>query len=196
MDVGSTDVTAARTNCSVHGDRPAIERCRSCGRPVCLRCAIPFRGSVLCTGCAARELGEPAPVVPPARWPREHHSAAAVALAVAALATIPPWDRFGALTGVFSAWSGGEGWASVAAAACLALAAVVAVAGRLLPVRLAAGMYALLGTVGAAGAGRAIVGAPDYVRHTVAPYVAVVAAGVGVALGVARLAATRRPPPA
>lgn len=118
-----------------------------------------------------------------------------MALSVAALATIPPWDRFGALTGLLSAWSTTQGWTSVVASVCLALAAAVALAGRLVPVRLAAGAYVVLGGAGALAGARAVLGAPDYVRHTPAPYVAVAAAAVGVAIGVARLAATRRAPP-
>ncbi|HEX2032492.1 MAG TPA: hypothetical protein VHL78_14030 [Actinomycetota bacterium] len=193
--MASPEVAAARRNCSVHGDRVAIERCRSCGRPVCLRCAVPFRGVVLCTACAARELGEPAPPAPPARWPRQRHTAAAVALSVAALATIPPWDRFGALTGMFSAWTTTQGWTSVVASACLVVAAALALAGRLLPLRAAAGLYAVVGAAGALATVRAVVAAPDYVRHTPAPYVAVAAAAVGVAIGIGKLAVTRRPPP-
>lgn len=117
-----------------------------------------------------------------------------MALSVAALATIPPWDRFGALTGIFSAWSSIQGWSSLVASACLWLAAAVAVAGRLVPLRLGAGIYVVLGAAGALGTARTVLGAPDYVRHTFAPYVAMVAAAAGVAIGLARLAATRRPP--
>jgi hypothetical protein len=189
--VSTPETIAKRRPCAVHGDRPAVGTCASCGRLVCLDCAIPFRGRVLCSECAARELGEPTPPPPqPDRRPRRPELIAASLLALAVLATIPPWDRFGSLTGAFSAW-GAEPDAWPLAAAMGALVGAGAALWLALrrrdpePLGLAAwGVPALLGALACA---RAIFGAPDYVDHTAAPYVTLAGTVGASILALARL---------
>jgi hypothetical protein len=189
--VSTREATSRRQPCAVHGDRQAVESCASCGRLVCLDCAIPFRGQILCAEDAARELGDPTPPPTPAdRRPRRIELAGALLLAVAVLATIPPWDNFGSLTGVLSAWRPEpEIWPLVAAAAALlgaVLAAWVAfrdgAPGRARTAGWAAA--ALLSTLASA---RVIFGAPDFVDHSVAPYVTLVGSAGATVLGAYRL---------
>jgi hypothetical protein len=193
--VPSSDVSAPPGSCAVHTERPAVETCRSCGRAVCLACAIPFRGEVLCTTCAARELGDEALRPPPPERLRRPLPVAAALFAVGTLATLPPWDRFGGDTAILSAWSPQpEPWTS-AASLSLLLAAVVAAVARLLPVRVASGASALLGGAAALAAVLTIFGSPDFVRHTPAPYVALAAAALGAGLALLRFRRAGRWPP-
>jgi hypothetical protein len=195
--VSTREATSRRQPCSVHGDRQAVETCAACGRLVCLDCAIPFRGRILCSEDAARELGDPTP--PPAptdRRPRRLELAAALLLGAAVLATIPPWDNFGSLTGVLSAWRPEPDiWPLIASAGALVgaiLAAWLAFRGRAPgPAWTAAWAGAALLTTLASA--RVIFGAPDFVDHSMAPYVTLVGSAAGTVLGAYRLrrAATR-----
>jgi hypothetical protein len=189
--MSTREATAKRRACAVHGDRPAVETCASCGRLVCLDCAIPFRGQVLCAECAARELGDPVPSpVPPDRRPRRPELVAAILLGVALLGTIPPWDRFGSLTGWFSAWGAEpDAWPMVASIGALAAAAVamwLAVRGRG-PGRTGLAACGAAALVGGVASARAIFGAPDYVDHTVAPYLTLLGTAAAAILTLARL---------
>jgi hypothetical protein len=189
--VSTREATARRRACAVHGDRPAIETCASCGRPVCLACAIPFRGRVLCSECAARELGDPVPAPrPPDRRPRRPELIAAILLGVALLGTIPPWDRFGSLTGWFSAWSAEpDPWPMVASIGALAAAVVavwLAVRGRG-PSRIGLAVCGVAALVGGVASARAIFGAPEVVDHTVAPYLTLIGTAAAAILTLARL---------
>jgi hypothetical protein len=181
--VGSPDVEVERRNCSLHRDRQAVGRCGECGREVCLSCAVPFRGIVLCTTCAARALGEPSP--PAAPDPVRSRGAgmlATVLLLVAAVLTILPWHRFGPLTGTLSAWRGRPyAWPTVACVLLIAALLITAVGTIRRSGRVSAGLGSAAATLAAAATLRAILGAPDYVRHTPVPYV-VLALAAGAAL--------------
>ena len=181
--VGS-DLSVGKQTCANHADRPAIDRCSSCGRTVCLGCAVPVRGSILCTGCAAREIGEPAPSVPVRTTTRLPEAIAGAALALALLGTVPPWDRFGALTAPFSAWrTTPSPWPLLATLALVVAAAAVvlpAVRGRG-ATRATAVAYATFSTLAAGLVAWQVFGSPDYVAHTPAPY-AVMTLAFGAAL--------------
>jgi hypothetical protein len=189
--VSTREATSRRQPCAVHGDRLAVETCAVCGRLVCLDCAIPFRGRILCAEDAARELGDPTPSpVPADSRPRRLELIAAILLGVAVLATIPPWDNFGSLTGVLSAWRPEpEIWPLMASAGAL----VGAVLAAWLSFRGSAPGWAgtaswaasaLLSTVASA---RVIFGAPDFVDHTVAPYITLTGVVAAAVLGLLRL---------
>lgn len=189
--MSTREATAKRRPCPVHDDRPAVETCASCGRLVCLDCAIPFRGRVLCSECAARELGDPVPLPrPPDRRPRRPELISAILLGVAVLGTIPPWDRFGSLTGWFSAWGAEpDAWpmvASIGALAAAVVAAWLAVRGRG-PSRTGLVVCAVAALVGGAASARAIFGAPPFFEHTVAPYLTLVGTWAATILTLARL---------
>jgi hypothetical protein len=167
-----------------------VDACGSCGRAVCLSCAIPFRGRVLCEACAARELGAPPPEPSPIPSSRRPDLIAATLLVLGLLATAPPWHRSGTLTSAFSAWIPSlDPWPLVA---CLAMVAAGAVAvGPLLlgsgPSRAAARGYAVLAAGAAVIVARTLLAAPDYFSPTVAPFVAFAASLGAAAVGYIRL---------
>ena len=188
--MSSTKTEVGRGTCSVHLERPAVGACDSCGRAVCIACAIPFRGGVLCVSCAARELGEPLP--PPAVPARSRRPdlVAATLLALALAAGSLPWDRLGILTSFLSAWRPTpEPWPFVATV-LLVIAGLAAVLplrfGPRRPTRGAALAYGLCAIAAATAAARQIYGSPDFVSHTPIPYVVVaLATGAGL-IGLSR----------
>jgi hypothetical protein len=176
--------------CEVHPDRQAVERCAECGRAACLSCAVPVRGRVLCAECARRVVGEPIRGPAPARGPgsRLPDLTATILLGIALLATLVPWDRFGNLTGMLSAWRlGPDPWPLLAA--LMLLGATVAAGVVLLrrwPAVLwySAAAYTALGAAAALAVLVALLRAPDFTSHTPAPYVAFAgAAGAALAGG-------------
>jgi hypothetical protein len=183
-----------RGPCAVHEERPSVGVCASCGRTVCLACAIPFRGRVLCEECAARELGDPAPPPrPPARRPRTD-VVAAVLVGIALLATVPPWHSFGSLTGVLSVWGAEqEPWAL--AAAIGTLAALLGMLWLTL-VRRGSGILFLGATslvaIGAGVASARVIFGDPVVDHTAAPYVTMVGTAGAALLLLGRLARSAR----
>lgn len=182
--------TIGREGCSVHADRLAVERCARCGRATCLSCAVPVRGEVLCTECATRQVGRPTP--PPV--PRISGRLDAWTLAcfsVGLLATIPPWDRFGAFTSPLSAWRADPDPRSLVAAIALGLGTLLAATAIKRPVlgfsRWALRLSVLLSAVAVAFCAAAIVGAPEYVSHTPAPYAALGGSAAALTLSAIRL---------
>jgi hypothetical protein len=132
---------------------------------------------VLCIECATREIGVSTPTAAPERRRvlRSVHVVAASLFAVGFLASLAPWDRFGILTTMFSAWrSDPNPWPLVASLSLLvgtpaALAALIPatrVFGRYVPAT-----YAVLAFVGGAATIMELLGSPSYVVHTPAPYV-------------------------
>jgi hypothetical protein len=180
--------------CGNHADRAAVASCARCGRPVCLECAIPVRGEVLCAEDAARELGSPLPNPPRVQPSRRPELLAGTLLALALVATVPPWQGEGELTSILSAWRPGlEPWAlvacvSVLAAAALALAPVVVNNG---PGALLVVAYASLGILAAGATAVTLVAAPDFFSPTPAPFVTIALALTGAGVGFTRLRALR-----
>ncbi len=88
---------------------------------MCLACAIPVRGGTLGAECLSSALGPHA--IPAEAAPIEPGGAARtlarIAFAVAVLATILPWSRFGAGAEPFGAWSRSPKWSLVAAIAAV-----------------------------------------------------------------------------
>lgn len=199
--MAGSDVDIERQACSIHTDRQAVERCGECGRPTCLACAVPFRGRVLCTSCAARALGEQTPAEERAPIPsRRPDLVAGGLLAGALMLTILPWHRFGPLTERFTAWGlEPEPWPTVAVALLVValVAAVLPGVLRLPSWRAQAAVYGGVDLLAGLAVLRSIMGAPDFVRHTPIPFL-VLAVTVGVALvGIVRMArAPRAPAPA
>ena len=176
--------------CAIHPDRPTVGRCARCERPVCLHCAIPYRGETLCEGCAAKELGDPPPPPDPARRrPAARHAAAALAL-LGLASTVPPWHRSGTLTSAWSVWTAGLQTAATLAVGAAAAAAVLALLLLMLPrIRYQlASAGAALGAVAFATSGFMFLRTPDFFAFTPAPYVFLVAVGgvTGLLLRVAR----------
>lgn len=180
--------------CGIHADRVAVSSCDRCGRPVCLECAIPIRGQVLCSEDAARELGSPLLNPPRPEHSRRPEVVAGTLLALALVATAPPWHGEGELTGVLSAWRPGlEPWAFVS---CLSLlgAAVLALTPLVVRIesraRVSAG-YASLAVLAVVAAAVTLVAAPDFFSPTPAPFVVMGLALAGAVVGFGRLRALR-----
>lgn len=196
--MGGQDVDIERQACSIHTDRQAVERCAECGRPACLACAVPVRGRVLCTSCAARELGERTPAEEPAPVRSRRPDLVAGALLLAALVlTIPPWHRIGPLTEWFTAWGlEPEPWPT-AAVALLFVALVAAVLPGVLRLpswRTQAAVYGIADLLAGLAVLRSIMGALDFFRHTPIPFlVLALTAGVAV-VGLVRVTRAPRAP--
>lgn len=182
--------TIGREGCSVHADRLAVERCARCGRAACLSCAIPVRGEVLCAECATRQEGKPAPAPEP-RISGRLDLWTLACFGVGLLATIPPWDRFGAYTSPLSAWRADPDPRSLVAAIALGLGTLLAVAAIRRPAlgfaRWPLRLSVLLSTGAVVFCAAAILGAPEYVSHTPAPYAALAGSAAALTLSVIRL---------
>jgi hypothetical protein len=161
---------------------------------MCLDCAIPIRGSVLCSDDASRELGSPLPDPPRAQPSRRPEVVAGTLLTLALAATAPPWQGEGELTGLLSAWRPGlEPWAlvscvSLLGAAVLALAPLVLRSGP--GVAVAAG-YASLAFLAVGATAVTVVAAPDFFSPTPAPFVVIGLSLTAAAVGFVRLRALR-----
>lgn len=163
-----------------------MARCENCQRPLCLSCAVPFRGEVLCAADAARRLGGPEPVAQPVTASSRRPVLMLGLLLVALAATIPPWHRSGVLTSVFSAWRPTDPWAM---ATCLALCAgalqagLMAIRGGSAWLRWASAGVAMAGAVATIVA---LLRAPDYFSPTPAPFVVLALALSVAAIGFLR----------
>jgi hypothetical protein len=196
------DAHVDRATCSIHTDRQAVARCALCGRATCLACAIPFRGEVLCAGCAAQALGEERPPEEPGPVRDRRPDLVAGGLLVAALAlTIPAWHLFGPLNQPLSAWNPTlDAWAA-AAGILLVVALIVALVPRLIRIATTRGQaMAYGGLVFFAGLCilRSLMIAPERVQPTATLYleVAVLVLAAGVALFRIRRTSTPRNPAA
>jgi hypothetical protein len=192
--VEATEADLERQACEIHPDRHSVGRCAECGRATCLACAVPFKGRVLCTSCAARALGEPSPPPQAPIAPRGPERVAGVLLGIALILTIPPWHWFGPLEQPFSAWRAEpDVWPTVA---CGLLAASVAVlvwtlTRRPAPARMAVATYGVLAALASAATLRAFLGTLDLVRHTPAPIAAMVAAALAAVMAAVQLVRSR-----
>ena len=202
MENSTTAPTNAEPDgvCAVHEQARAVATCASCGRAACLSCAIPVRMDVLCRACAARAVpGSPSVDEPrPEPVPRPHgRSVLLLVLAVAASAM--PWDRFGILTGLLSAWRPGGGPLPVIAVVALWVGVVAAFLRWRRPrsetsTRLT-GLYAAAATAAALVTVWRILRAPAYVSPSPAPFVVVGCAALATAVAVLDLRRRRRARP-
>lgn len=144
--------------------------------------------------CLADVLGDVEPASPPARRARDPMAVAlGAALAVAVVATLFPWTKFGSGSRLAGAWALDGRWSTVPAyTAVLALVARVALAGRRrIAVLVVTGMLA---GVGAAGALMAILNPPPFTKPAPAPWVALAGNAAAAALALVEVlrARTRR----
>ena len=116
--------TRSTARCAAHPSNPSIALCDSCGRPLCLSCAVPVRGQVFGSECLAQVLGPdgatgPRPV--PDRPRSLALDIAGIALLGAVLGSVLPWTRFGDPSGTFGGWGiYPQRWSSLASYSALA----------------------------------------------------------------------------
>lgn len=180
--------------CSVHASSPSVAACDGCGRQLCLACAIPVRGRVLGAECLSTVLGPEThmPDVVEREPDRAAHAVGHAAHALALLATVLPWSRFGAGSEPFGAWSADPGWSM--------LVVVAAVAATLLPfVRRFAGgdrrgwdaASLVAGLVVAVGSVLAIARPPAFTSPWLGPWVALTAGLAAIAASTVALSGAR-----
>jgi hypothetical protein len=181
----------SRAACAVHPSRLSEGACGECGREVCLACAIPFRGELRCEGCAVRAVGGE---VPQRERPRGSllDRAAAALFAVAILASLLPWDRFGSRTAPLSGWSASPDPWPLLAGVLLLLAGLLAgwaALGR--TARRGRVAYVAVGMLAAAATCLAL-RAPDFSGRNLVPILVLVLALAATGVG---LVAVRRTVP-
>jgi hypothetical protein len=183
-----TNEIAITGRCETHPGRPAVGRCDSCGRLLCIGCAVPVRGQVLGPECVGEVLGQEAThevASPPRRPRRPGLRLAGVGFAGAVVASALPWsNRFSSHeTGLFGGWGFSPlAWSLVAAGAGV-IGAAAWVTAQWRPRRgrmLRGAMLALAGLV-AAGAVLYLLGPPPFSHPWLGPWVALGAGTIALA---------------
>ena len=92
--------------CERHPGSEVVATCEGCGRALCLRCAVPVRGTAYGDECLTEILGPnlAATPVPASRWRRPTQISIGVGFAITTFASILPWQRFGQGAGILGAW--------------------------------------------------------------------------------------------
>ena len=173
--------------CANHPAVAQVGSCESCGRSLCIACAIPVRGQLIGPECLAkmvRDVPVPAPVPEPV-YPRGDR-VALLGFGLVVATTLLPWSRFGASPRFLGAWN--LHWPLLAAVAGV-LGVLVALMGRYrgLDARVEIGAYALLAVL-------VVIAALMHRRHppllseiTLAPVGAVIGAAIAMLGAVAKL---------
>ncbi len=193
MPVEERSVRSAE-RCDQHPTRSAVATCAGCGRPLCLSCAVPVRGSVLGVECLPEPIGveAPRPSAPRSTLPQ---LVAAGGLLLAVVATALPWSRFGVGSGAFGAWGEPPRWSTLTAAAGV-LGCAVWGGRRLLGLRdrrVDAAIAALGGLV-AFGAILSLWHPPAFTKAWIGPWIALVGGAVVAAASVAAWRSPRERP--
>lgn len=165
--------------------------CDGCGRPLCLACAVPVRGRVLGSECLAEVLGPglaPESPAPPERG-RYLWGVIGIGFAVATVATLLPWTRFGKGSGPFGAWGRTAEWSLLAAVAATG-GLVVWLIGSRTATRARAVSVAIevgLGAVVVFGAVLSAVNPPPFTRPWIGTWVACAGGAIACGAAIARL---------
>lgn len=183
--------------CATHPTRATAALCEVCGRPLCVECAVPVRGRVMGVECLSEVLGEEVVVVAPLpAWHRRAIRSRADAgvgafIAVAALATLLPWTRFGTGSGFAGAWAFDRRWSIVAACAGVAgLGAWLLLGRRPTAARIVA---IASGSVVAVGSLMAILNPPPFTKPALAPWIALVTGAGATVVGLSARARPKAP---
>ena len=183
-----TEPAKMANRCHTHPSAASVSRCERCGKPVCLACAVPIRGSVFGAECLPADLRVSAPPVDPVDGATL--SIAGGAVLVALIATVLPWARFG---GWLGAWSFSFGrtfaWSILVVPAAVVGCLVWLLGRRRRRIGAAAWTIAGLGGIVALGGYLSIVKPPAFERPWLGPYVAL---GAGLVALVAGIVSARR----
>jgi hypothetical protein len=179
----STNEIAISGRCETHPGRPAVGRCESCGRLLCIGCAIPVRGQLLGPECVGEVLGPDVvrEAAPPARRIRRPGlGVAGLGFAGALAASALPWsNRFSSHdSGLFGGWGFSPPSWSLVAAVAAAVGGAAWVAARWRPGRAEAIRWALLALAALVAAGSVLylLAPPPFSHPWLGPWVALAAA--------------------
>src|SRR6266511_2481721 len=191
--------TKSGDRCDLHPASPSVAECQSCGRPLCLACAVPVRGRVLGVECLEAALGPglPAEVLPAReRW-TVPWTIVGLAFAVAVGATLLPWTRFGEGSHPLGAWGRTAQWSVLAAiAAALGLSVWLMMRGRRIrPHHPWAIVECLLGAAVTVGATLSTLRPPAFTRPWLGPWIALPAGLLACAAALFTMARAREPHP-
>jgi hypothetical protein len=146
---GESQQTVRLGRCANHAAMHAVGACDVCGKAICVSCAIPVRGRLVCHDCLGTVLDDvPATSAPPERLPLPGRSdaLAGAGFGLVVLLSVFPWTRFGDRSGFFEAWL--PHWSLIAVAAATAgLVFAVRAFRRPLDPRLVASIYVALALV-------------------------------------------------
>jgi hypothetical protein len=189
--------TKSGDRCDLHPASTSVARCESCGRPLCLACAVPVRGRVLGVECLEAALGPglPTDVLPTTeRW-TVPWTIVGLAFAVAVGATLLPWTRFGDGSHPLGAWGRTAQWSVLAAiGAGLGLAVWLMMRGlRIRPHQPWAIVESLLGAAVTVGATLSTLRPPAFTRPWLGPWIALPAGIVACAAALITMARAREP---
>ncbi len=183
--------TKGAERCDLHPGSPSVANCDGCGRPLCLACAVPARGRVLGSECLAGVLGTTVASespTPPERG-RFLWGAIGIGFAVATIATLLPWTRFGEGSGPFGAWGRTAEWSLLAAVAGTS-GLVVWLIGSRSATRAGVVWIAIEGVLGAVvvlGAVLSAVNPPPFTRPWIGTWVACAGGAIVCGAAIARL---------
>jgi hypothetical protein len=110
--------TSRKGRCANHPGVAQVASCDVCGRPLCVACAVPVRGSIVgpeCVGEVLPDILEPPVPARPRSWGRR---ATVVGFAIVLASTIRPWAGYGDASGSLEAWT--LHWSLLAVTASLA----------------------------------------------------------------------------
>jgi hypothetical protein len=135
--------------CANHAAIPAVGTCDVCGKAICLSCAVPVRGRLVCHECLGDVLEDvsidprPPDLV---HLPIQGDGLAIAGFALVVVLSVFPWTRFGDDSGYLEAWSLHWSLAAVGGSA-LGLAFALRALRRPMDPRLVAAVYAGLGLI-------------------------------------------------
>jgi len=143
LQEGQTQARPGR--CATHPGAATVGACDVCGRPLCVSCAVPVRGTIVGRECLSAVLedapgpeGIPNPVRPLGG------RLAVVGFGLVVLVSVLPWSRFGDSSRFLGAWT--PHWSMIAALAGVAgLTFAVVITYRPLDPWLEVAMFASLG---------------------------------------------------
>ena len=104
--------------CANHPGEAQVASCDVCGRPLCIVCAVPVRGSVVGPECVGEVLPDVAEPPVPARPRSRGRTATVVGFVIVLAASIRPWAGYGDASGSMQAWT--VHWSLLAVGASLA----------------------------------------------------------------------------